>query len=314
VNDLSARLHELADDLAGPAPAVSASDAVARYRHRRRTRAGLVAVVAAVAVIAVGVPTVAHSLSSAPARPAAPSSTTSSPATTSTTAAPSPDPDHANPDAIASAQAAAEATAAAAAAAQAAAQPELDALVAELPSSVDLSSPTTWDRWLPGMKPYPGASDEEDMATCPHLADGLSTALGMRMSYWTGTLPQGPVGCTWVDVPLEYDGPYDYQYLISVGFLSDGTTVDQYAQQATNGLPNTPVACPRVPVAGPAGGGVLISCDGMDDRYGAAYTLVVPDARGQGIWVLMASAQHNAPQDSDVALRALVHGVEQNYG
>jgi hypothetical protein len=307
VNDLSARLHELADDLAGPAPAVSASDAVARYRHRRRTRAGLVAVVAAVAVIAVGVPTVAHSLSSAPARPAAPSPTTSSPATTSATAAPSPDPDHANPDASASAQAAAEA-------AQAAAQPELDALVAELPSSVDLSSPTTWDRWLPGMKPYPGASDEEDMATCPHLADGLSTALGMRMSYWTGTLPQGPVGCTWVDVPLEYDGPYDYQYLISVGFLSDGTSVDQYAQQATNGLPNTPVACPRVPVAGPAGGGVLISCDGMDDRYGAAYTLVVPDARGQGIWVLMASAQHNAPQDSDVALRALVHGVEQNYG
>jgi len=311
VNDLASRLHDLADDLAGPAPAVSASDAVTRYRHHRRRRAGLVAVAAAVAVIAVGVPAVGSSLSSAPARRPA---TTSPSVPTSAPASPSSSGDHSNQDASTSAAASSAQAAAEAAAVQAAAQGQLDALVAQLPSSLDLTSPTTWDQWLPGMKPYPGASDAEDIATCPHLADGLTAALGMKMSYWTGTLPQGPVGCTWVDVPLEYDGPYDYQYLISVGFLSDGTTVGQYVRESLNGVPDHPVPCPNVPVAGPAGGKVLIRCAGMDDRYGATYTLVVPDARGKGIWLLMASAQHDAPQDSDVALRALVHGVVQNYG
>jgi hypothetical protein len=313
VNDLSARLHDLADDLAGPAPAVSASDAVARYRHRRRTRAGLVAVAAAVAVVAIGVPAVGSSLSSAPAPPAAPApTTTSAPAPTS--ASPSSYPDRSNEDAISSAAASSAQKAAEAAAAQAAAQGQLDALVAQLPSSLDLTSPTTWDQWLPGMKPYPGTSTEEEMSTCPRLADGLTAALGMKMSYWTGTLPQGPAGCTWVDVPLEYDGPYDYEYMLSVGFLSDGTTAGQYARESFDGGPGHSVPCPSVPVAGPAGGGVLIRCDGMDDRYGAAYTLVVPDVRGKGVWVLMASAQHDAPQDSDEALRALVRGVVQNYG
>ena len=43
------------------------------------------------------------------------------------------------------------------------------------------------------------------------------------MSYWTGTLPMGPVGCTWAPVPLQYD-TINYPFTVSVGFVSDGTT------------------------------------------------------------------------------------------
>ena len=72
-----------------------------------------------------------------------------------------------------------------------------------------------------GGQPFPGPSLEEEISTCPRLADRLSAALGQKMSYWTGTLPGG--GCTWVPVPLEYDSP-DYDYVIGVGFVADGTT------------------------------------------------------------------------------------------
>jgi hypothetical protein len=58
------------------------------------------------------------------------------------------------------------------------------------------------------------------------------------MSYWTGTLPKGPVGCTWATVPLSCDGPYHYAYVLSVGHLADGmTTADwrnhSYEHQGT---------------------------------------------------------------------------------
>jgi hypothetical protein len=62
---------------------------------------------------------------------------------------------------------------------------------------VTLTSPSEWDRWLTAGKPYPGANTEEHIATCPRLDSGLSTALGVQMSYWTGTLPSGPGGWNW---------------------------------------------------------------------------------------------------------------------
>jgi hypothetical protein len=300
VNDLSARLHDLADDLAGPAPAVSASDAVARYRHRRRTRAGLIAVAAAVAVIAVGVPVVGNSLSSAPATPAAPATTTVP--TTSSSAPISP----------AETEASLASSAASSAANDGARSQELadlQAVAAQLTSPVALTSPTDWDQWAPDGVPYPMQTGtvNVDMATCPHLAAGLSAALGQEMSYWVGALPLGPVGCQWVNTPLRYGSdPYNYTYVLTVGFLQNGTPPDGVPSYEHQGQP-----CPTVPVPSVDPQAVLTRCD---DGTGVDLQLTLPDARGAGTWVLDASARAGAPHTADEALIALVHGVEQNYG
>ena len=297
--ELSARLHGLADELAGPAPAVSAPDAVARYRHRRRARVGLVAVAAAVVAIAVGVPTVGASLSSAPAGPAAPATTTTTPSPTAPTSV--------------EAQRQAELSGAESAASSARddmvrAQElaALQAVAAELTSPVALTSPTDWDRWLPEAKPYPGASTEEDISTCPRLADGLSAALGQRMSYWVGTLP-GQGGCRWVPVPLKYGpDPYDYAYVLSVGFLGDGTTPDQVPSYEHQGQ-----LCPTVPVPAVDPRAVLTRCESPD---GVGLMLTLPDGRGAGTWVLDAQARTDAAHSATEALAALVDGVVLAYG
>ncbi|MGY1741236.1 MULTISPECIES: hypothetical protein [unclassified Blastococcus] len=318
-HDLPARLTALADELTWPDPDVSPAAVLARHRRRRRTRAGLVAAAAAVAALVVAVPTVAGSLSAAPGEVAGPGATTS-------TAGPTAEPDA--EASAASASAAAEsrqeeagrqvaeqqaAAAAAATAAQQAAQPELDALAAALGGPVVLSSPAEWDRWLPGDKPYPGASTEEDISTCPRLADRLGAEFGMRFSYWTGTLPY-PGGCTWVPVPLRYDGPYDYAYVVRVAF-EGGTTVDQQRGQFVmgggqdefpGGLP-----CPSTDVPG---GGALLRCGSPDARYDAEWTLVLPDARGGGVWTLAASAQTETGTSSAEALAVLVGEVSAIYG
>jgi hypothetical protein len=298
VNDLSARLQVLADDLTGPDPVVSAPDAIARYRHRRRARAGLIAVVAAVAVIAVGVPVVGNSLSSAPATPAAPAPHTTTPPPPQTPTSgldPSDRPLETATSAASSAAVSAEELAA------------LQAVAAQLTSPVSLTSPTEWDQWLPAGKPYPGASTEDDISTCPHLADGLTAALGQKMSYWIGTLPSGPVGCEWVPVPLKYGpDPYDYAYVLSVGFLGDGTAPDGVPSYEHQGQP-----CPTVPVPSVDPLAVLTRCD---TGTGVDLQLTLPDARGAGTWVLDAQARSDGPHTADEALRALVHGVGLAYG
>jgi len=188
------------------------------------------------------------------------------------------------------------------------AQPDLDAVAARLDTPIVLSSPAEWDRWLPVGKPYPGASTEEDIATCPHLADRLSTALGTGMSYWTGTLPQGPVGCTWVPVPLSYDGPYDYAYIASVGFLADGTTTEQlrggfYHHQGR--------VCPGIDAPAAGAGAVLVRCEAED---GIEYTVAAPDTRTDGVWVLQAKAQDDAARPTSDVLTTLLDGVVAAYG
>jgi hypothetical protein len=298
VNDLSARLQVLADDLTGPDPAVSAPDAIARYRHRRRARAGLIAVVAAVAVIAVGVPVVGNSLSSAPAGPAAPAPHTTTPPPPQTPTSRLDPSDRALETAT---------PAASSAAVPAEEQAALQAVAAQLTSPVSLTSPTEWDQWLPAGKPYPGASTEDDISTCPHLADGLTAALGQKMSYWIGTLPSGPVGCEWVPVPLKYGpDPYDYAYVLSVGFLGDGTAPDGVPSYEHQGQ-----LCPTVPVPSVDPLAVLTRCD---TGTGVDLQLTLPDARGAGTWVLDAQARTDAPHTADEALRALVHGAGLAYG
>ena len=302
MNDLSARLHDLADDLAGPAPAVSASDAVARYRHRRRTRAGLIAVAAAVAVIAVGVPAVGSSLSSAPAGPAAPRTTTPPAATTTASGT-------GHPLETETSLAESAASSAAQDAMRSQELADLQAVAAQLTSPVALTSPTDWDQWAPAGVPYPMQTGtvNVDMATCPHLAAGLSAALGQEMSYWVGALPLGPVGCQWVNTPLRYGSdPYNYAYVLTVGFLQNGTPPDGVPNYEHQGQ-----LCPTVPVPSVDPQAVLTRCD---DGTGVDLQLTLPDARGAGTWVLDASARTGTPHTATDALVALVHGVEQNYG
>ncbi len=321
-HDLSARLTALADDLTWLDPTVSPEAVVARHRRQRRTRAGLVAAVAAVVALVVAVPTAIGSLSADPGEAAGPGVRTTAPVTTG-----------ADGEAEAEARAAAESAAAEArqeqagaevaqqqaeaaaahAAAQEAAQPELDAFVTALGGPVSLSSPAGWDQWLPGSKPYPGASTQEDVATCPQLSDRLGAEFGMRFSYWTGTLPN-PGGCTWVPVPLSYDGPHDYAYSFRVTF-EGGTSVEHVRGQAVmgGGQQDHPggIPCPSADVPG---GAALMRCGAMDDRYDADWTLVLPDARGAGVWTLSAAAQTATGRSSAEALGVLVREVSAVYG
>jgi hypothetical protein len=190
----------------------------------------------------------------------------------------------------------------------ASAQADLARVSAELTEPVLLRSPTAWDQWLPAMKPYPGASTADDVATCPALAAGLSAALGHRMSYWTGTLPMGPVGCTWAPVPLQYD-TIDYPFTVSVGFVSDGTTAAQQAGSAVTVLNgDQPRSCPTT---GLPGGAVLAACWGTGRT---SIELAVPDARGAGVWVLDADAKDGEAVTARAAFRALLAGVARSYG
>jgi hypothetical protein len=193
-----------------------------------------------------------------------------------------------------------------AAAASAEEHAALQQAAAGLPGPVALTSPAGWDRWLPAGKPYPGASAEDDVSTCPHLAAGLSAALGQRMSYWVGTLPDGPMGCQWAPVPLSYDGPYDYPYLLGVGFLGGGTAPDRVPSYEHQGRP-----CPTTAVPAVAAQAVLTRCE---TDTGVELELTLPDARGAGTWVLDAQARTDAGHPAEQALAALVQGAVDAYG
>jgi hypothetical protein len=114
------------------------------------------------------------------------------------------------------------------------------------------------------------------------------------------------MGCEWVPVPLSYDGPYDYAYLLSVGFLGDGTAPDGVPSYEHQGA-----LCPTVAVPAVDPQAVLTRCD---TGTGVDLQLTLPDARGKGTWVLYAQARTDAPHTATEAMLALVHGVEQNYG
>jgi hypothetical protein len=181
---------------------------------------------------------------------------------------------------------------------------ELAAEAARLTRRLDLSSPAGWDQYLPAGKTYPGADTADDIATCPHLAARLSAALGKKMSYWTGTLPDGPYGCSWEPVPLSYDGPYTYAYQLDVGYLADGTTT---AQLRTGFHENGPETCPGVDVPAVAPDAVLVRCQQPTDLE---YSLALPDSRRPGgVWLLHASARTRAPHSAAEALDALVAAV-----
>jgi hypothetical protein len=185
------------------------------------------------------------------------------------------------------------------------AQRELAALAAPLAIPGGLRSPVEWDQWLPEGKPFPGPSLEEEIATCPRLASRLTEALGQEMSYWTGTLPGG--GCTWVPVPLEYDTP-DYDYVISVGFLADGTTPESLVRGfATAGGP-----CPWIEAPTTAPGAVLVRCS---TGTSGEHFLAVPDTRlPGGLWTLGVSVKDRAAVPASAIFPVLIEGTVAAFG
>jgi hypothetical protein len=178
---------------------------------------------------------------------------------------------------------------------------------ARLPSSVALTSPAEWDRWLPEGPPMMGE------ASCPEIAGTLGAVLGQEVDYWTGKLPDGPRGCTWVAAPrTPRTELYDYAYVLDIGFLGDGTTAEDLGHSGsyvgrTRGIP---VPCARLEAAG----GLLVRCEGSTSADDASWTLVLPDGRGAGVWVLNAYARSDASLPSSDAFVALVGAAIGVYG
>jgi hypothetical protein len=267
------------DPVAGPPE----EGAEPRSDRRRWIALGLGVTAAAVAVVI--------AITSAAAAPTRPETSTSAAPTPTVTTTSSPRTTVAAPKAPSpSAQTRSEAGPAA--------QRELASVAAGLPA-VSLTSPAAWDQWLPEGKPFPGADLEDDLSTCPVLSDRLGQVTGQRMSYWTGTLP-GPMGCAWAETPLDYDFA-DYDYVVSVGFLADGST-DWF-----------PIgSCARLDVPAVADGAVLGRCEWQG--Y-ATYVLAVPDTRlAEGLWILNVQTKAGAQVPPSAVLPALVDGVVAAFG
>jgi hypothetical protein len=189
---------------------------------------------------------------------------------------------------------------------------ELAALAAGLPGPIVLTSPSDWDQWGPEGPPYPGepvGGVDPDMARCPRLAAGLAAATGVGWSYHTGTLPRGPVGCTWATTPLYY-GPeaFNPTYDVYVGFLTGGTTA---AQAGRSFFHQQGQSCPYVDVPSVGAGAVLARCE---EQGKAEFILTAPDARTPGVWILGARARPDAARSSADVMAALVDGVVGAYG
>jgi hypothetical protein len=138
------------------------------------------------------------------------------------------------------------------------------------------------------------------------MAERLGRALGMRFSYWFGTLPQGPYGCYYAPVPLHYDGS-SYPYLATVGWLADGATpVMRDGFLHHQGLP-----CPWLDVPAAGEGAVLARCE---QPWGIEYVLTVRDARDAGLWVLSGLARDGEAHPAPDVLGALIQGVTATYG
>ncbi|MCU1592100.1 MAG: hypothetical protein JWP11_3356 [Frankiales bacterium] len=285
-------------DLDGRADPVAGPPDGAPRGGRRRLIAIALGAAAVVAAVAVAISTA----TAAPARPVAAGTTspatalaTSSAPASTTSAAPVKEPPapetpptvYADPAALA----------------------DLHAVAATLTTRLTLTSPATWDKWLPAGKPYPGKDTADDLSTCPRLAGRLGAALGTKMSYWVGTLPEGPYGCQWATVPL-YSGPNaaNYPYLASVGFLGDGTTSEGLAGGFYH---HQGRLCPDVAVPSVGKGAYLVRCEDLD---GLSYVLVLRDTRTSGVWVLSGMARSDAAHAATDVLRPVIAGAAATFG
>ena len=108
-------------------------------------------------------------------------------------------------------------------------------------------------------------------------------------------------------MPLVYDSP-DYDYVISVGFLADGTAPSGLARSfATAAGP-----CPWKGLPEAARDAVLVRCD---QGPSTEYTLALPDTRlPGGLWTLIVSVKDRAAVRTGQILPVLIEGTVAAFG
>lgn len=176
---------------------------------------------------------------------------------------------------------------------------ELTALAARLPAHLALTAPATWAQYAGQTPTY-----DQDVVSCPHIADRLAADLGARWTYSYGKLPTGPFGCYWTPVPWVPDVS---RFFVSIGYQA-GSVPDllNLMDYCAGG-----VQAPRIEVPAVGRGAVLYGCD---DANGPDYDLAVPDSGGTGVFFLhaMAGPQQSPPQVAD-AMVAVIDGAVRAY-
>jgi hypothetical protein len=176
---------------------------------------------------------------------------------------------------------------------------ELTALAPRLPAHLTLTAPAAWAQYAGRTPNY-----DDDIVSCPHIADRLAADLGPRWTYTHGKLPTGPFGCYWTPVPWIPDVS---RFFVSIGYETG--TVPRLMQGMD--LCAGGVEAPRVDVPAVGKGAVLYGCD---DAGGPGYDLAVPDAGGTGVFFLHAtgSVQQSPSQVVD-AMLAVIDGAARAY-
>jgi len=177
---------------------------------------------------------------------------------------------------------------------------ELIALAARLPAHLTLTAPATWAQYAGQTPTY-----DQDIVSCPHIADRLAADLGARWTYTYGKLPTGPGGCYWTPVPWVPDVS---RFFVSIGYeTGDVPELMQGMDYCAGG-----VESPRVDVPAVGQEAVLYGCD---DANGPGYDLAVPDAGGTGAFFLNATGgvQQSPSQVAD-AMLAVIDGAARAYG
>jgi hypothetical protein len=281
VNDLEhvlgSRLHDLADEMAGPHPAVPAADAIARHRRQRRARMSMAAVAVVVALVAAGVPTGVSLLGAG-------SSGGDTTAGTPTPAAPTSTPAAGTPPGNAAAESAAES-----AAREASGKAVLQLLLMQrVAQPLRLTAPATW-------------------GACPQ-ASVLSTVTGTPWIYWQGRLPGGPNGCQYMvaDGAAGTSTP-ETRESVGIGFLT-GTTVEQMRAGVASADSAPGNDCVSTPVSQ---NGLLQRCEVTGQLR---YYLTVPDLGGRGIWVLSVVTGDRYGGDPGMALQAVTAAAVKAFG
>jgi hypothetical protein len=179
---------------------------------------------------------------------------------------------------------------------------ELTALAARLPAQLTLTAPATWAQYAGQTPDY-----DQDIVSCPHIADRLAADLGARWTYSFGKLPTGPFGCYWTPVPWIPDRPPAERFFVSIGYETGTVPVLlQGMDYCMGGVEGPHVDAPAV-----RQGAVLYGCD---DAGGPRYDLAVPDAGGTGVFFLHATggAQQPPPQ-VEAAMLAVIDSATRSY-
>jgi hypothetical protein len=176
---------------------------------------------------------------------------------------------------------------------------ELTALAVRLPAHLTLTAPATWAQYAGQTPAY-----DEDIVSCPHIADRLAADLGARWTYSYGKLPTGPFGCYWTPVPWIPDVS---RFFVSIGYETGAVPGLMQGMDFCAGG----VEAPRVDVPAVGPGAVLYGCD---DANGPGYDLAIPDAGGTGVFFLHATGGvQQSPSQVVDAMLAVIDGAARAY-